>query len=337
VAVRALAYAAAMTNLEVRPVEQECAAGAPDGPQVLAPRDVPLGGPRAMTVRRTLPHRSRSMVGPFCFLDHYGPDDVGATGGMDVPPHPHTGLQTVTWLFEGRVLHQDSVGSRLVVEPGALGLMTAGRGISHSEEGTTARVGDLRRLHGVQLWTALPESERHRPPAFEHHADLPELELPGGRVRVVMGGLEGVASPARVFSPLVAAQVDVVAGGAVELRVDEAFEHALLVDAGDATVAGRPTEPGSLAYLEPGRHTVEVRAGALPVRAMLVGGAPFGERIVMWWNFVARTHDEVAEARAAWQAGLAAGDSRFGSVPGYDGAALPAPELPNVRLLPRSR
>jgi redox-sensitive bicupin YhaK (pirin superfamily) len=328
-----------MTNLEVRPVEQECAAGgAGSEPEVLAPRDVPLGGPRAMTVRRTLPHRSRSLVGPFCFLDHYGPDDVQATGGMDVPPHPHTGLQTVTWLFEGRVLHQDSVGSRLVVEPGALGLMTAGRGISHSEEGTVGRVGPLERLHGVQLWTALPEVDRHRAPTFEHHADLPELDLDGTRVRVAMGALAGVTSPARVFSPLVAAQVDVPAGTTARLPLEGWFEHAVLADAGDATVAGRPTAPGSLAYVGPGREDLEVRAGDAPVRAMLVGGAPFGERVLMWWNFVARTHEEVVAARDAWRAGIAAGGGdRFGSVPGYDGPPLPAPDLPNVRLLPRAR
>lgn len=339
-----------VTNLEPRPTETVCRAEvARAAVELIAPRDVPLGGPRAMTVRRTLPSKQRSLIGPFCFADHYGPDDIAASGGMDVPPHPHTGLQTVTWLFEGRVMHQDALGSVQEIRPGQLNLMTAGRGISHSEESTGARFAAQGRLpgvlhdvmlHGVQLWTALPDAARHGAPDFEHVAQVPAVDVDGARVQVFMGTLAGAASPARAYSPLVAAQLDLAPGAVVGLPVDPAFEHGVLLDAGDLTVGGEQLAPAWLAYLAPGADTLVLRAGEAGARAVLIGGAPFGEQVLMWWNFVARTHDEVVTARAQWQAALAGepdGVARFGRVPGYPGAALPAPELPNVRLTPRRR
>lgn len=330
-----------MTNLEARPQEEVCLAG-PASPAVelVEPRDVPLGGPRAMTVRRTLPSRTRSLVGPFCFADHYGPDDVSVTGGMDVPPHPHTGLQTVTWLFEGEVLHQDALGSVQAVRPGQLNLMTAGHGICHSEEGTPARFPEQRHLHGVQLWTALPEDVRHGEARFEHVAEVPRVELDGAVVQVFLGRLAGVESPARVHSPALAAQVDLAPGARLVLPVDPRFEHGLLTDTGDLTVQGVTVPPSWLGYLSPGPEAIELTAGEDPARLVLLGGTPFEEQVLMWWNFVGRTHEEVVEARTAWQAALA-GDpaalARFGAVTGYPGAALPAPELPQVRLRPRQR
>ncbi|MBF0689400.1 MAG: pirin family protein [Cellulomonas sp.] len=329
-----------MTNLEAQPRELVCAAGPAQDVQLVEPRDVPLGGPRAMTVRRTLPSRARSLVGPFCFADHYGPDDVAASGGMDVPPHPHTGLQTVTWLFEGSVLHRDALGSEQVVVPGQLNLMTAGRGICHSEESTPALFPDRPVLHGVQLWTALPEPARHGERAFDHVADVPTFTLDGALFRVFMGALGGVASPARAYSPLVAAQVDVPAGARVTLPVDPTFEHGVLVDTGTLRFEGHDVARSWLAYVPPGRDVLVLEAGDAPVRAVLLGGAPFDEPVLMWWNFVGRTHDEVVEARAQWQdaiAGDTAGLGRFGEVHGYAGPPLPAPELPNVRLRPRER
>lgn len=337
-----------MTNLDPAPREQVCtsaptavAAAAPGGGvELVEPRDVPLGGPRAMTVRRTLPSRARSLVGPFCFADHYGPDDVAATGGMDVPPHPHTGLQTVTWLFEGQVLHRDALGSVQTIVPGQLNLMTAGRGVCHSEEGTPALAGASGRLHGVQLWTALPDAHRHGPRDFEHVARVPAAQVDGARVQVFLGSLAGATSPARGYSPLVAAQVDAPPGTTVRLPVDPVFEHALLVDTGDVTLDGTAVPPAWLGYVAPGRDALTLRTGDAPVRAVLIGGTPFDEQVLMWWNFVGRTHEEVVEARAQWQAALAgdpAGVERFGVVTGYDGAALPAPELPHVRLRPRDR
>ena len=330
-----------MTNLEPRPQEQVCVAGPePAAVELIEPRDVPLGGPRAMTVRRTLPSRRRSLIGAFCFADHYGPDDIAVSGGMDVAPHPHTGLQTVTWLFEGQVLHRDALGSVQTIEPGQLNLMTAGDGICHSEEGTLARFPEQGRLHGVQLWTALPGTARAGERAFDHVRDVPSFSVDGALVRVFMGSLGGVTSPARAYSPLVAAQLDVPAGGTVRLPVDPAFEHGVLLDSGELTVCGTPVAEAWLAYLAPGRDEILLEAGDTPVRAVLMGGAPFEEEVLMWWNFVGRTHEEVVTARAQWQAAVAGdpeGIARFGWVSGYDGAPLPAPELPQVRLKPRSR
>ena len=329
-----------MSNVDRDPREEVCQAGQAGAPELIEPRLVPLGGPRAMTVRRTLPSRARSMIGPFCFADHYGPDDVAVTGGMDVAPHPHIGLQTVTWLFDGSVLHRDALGSVQVIDPGQLNLMTAGAGISHSEEATLRHFPDQGVLRGVQLWTALPESDRHGEGSFEHVADVPVVEVAGARVRVFMGSLAGATSPARAHSPLVAAQIDLPAGARVVLPVEAGFEHGVLVDQGEATVAGRTVAPAWLAYLPPGSTDLVLEAGETPVRAVLMGGEPFGEQILMWWNFVGRSHDEVVEARRAWQAAIAGepdGVARFGRVVGYDGAPLPAPELPHVRLKPRAR
>ena len=330
-----------MSNLERDPVELLCPPDAPTGPvvQVLAPRDVPLGGPRAMHVRRTLPQRGRTTIGAWCFADHYGPDDVAESGGMVVPPHPHTGLQTVSWLFEGEIEHRDSAGSHELVRPGAVNLMTAGRGISHSEVSTPGTT----RLHGVQLWVALPDASRHIGPFFEHAETVP-VAVGDATVRVFVGTLAGVDADVTVFSPLLGAQVDLPAGGRAELDLDPAFEHGVLVDAGPVTIeiddADAATEAAwsELAYVEPGRRRLMLAAGAEPVRVVLLGGVPFGEELVMWWNFIGRSHDEVVEFRREWQADVIGRDNpdgRFGVVAGYDGDALPAPELPTVRLKPR--
>lgn len=354
------AYDADVSNLERHPVELRRPAETPTAPAmtVLQPRDVPLGGVRAMQVRRTLPQRGRTTIGAWCFADHYGPDDVAQTGGMVVPPHPHTGLQTVSWLFEGEIEHRDSTGARALVQPGAVNLMTAGRGISHSEVSTAATT----RLHGVQLWVALPDAARHAPPVFEHAETLP-LPVDDAIVRVFAGSLPGVVAEASVstFSPLVGAQIELPAGGEAWIDLDPAFEHGVLVDRGpvgltvaagddevddapaDAdglTVAGRTSvlERSELGYLGTGHEGMRLRASDAPVRVILIGGVPFGEELVMWWNFIGRSHDEVEEFRRQWQADVIAGGDaagRFGTVAGYDGDALPAPELPTVRLKPR--
>jgi redox-sensitive bicupin YhaK (pirin superfamily) len=314
-----------MSNLEKHPSEVTVAETT-TGATILSPRDVPLGGPRAMNVRRTLPQRSRSLIGAWCFVDHYGPDLVAEKGGMVVPPHPHTGLQTVSWLFAGEIEHRDSVGSHAMVRPGELNLMTAGSGIAHSEvstDGTTV-------LHGAQLWLALPDASRHHPPFFEHYVPTP-VEFEGARVHVFLGTLLGQTSTATAFSPLVGAQVDLPAGASVTIPVDAGFEHGVLLDEGAMSVDGMDVAPHELAFLPTGRATITFAAGATPVRALLIGGAPFGESIVMWWNFIGRTHDEIVEYRADWESGA----PRFAEVTGYDGSALPAPVMPAIRLKPR--
>jgi len=324
-----------VSNLETDPAELECESPGDEAGrlELLEPRDVPLGGPRAMQVRRTLPQRSRSLIGAWCFVDHYGPDVVEASGGMVVPPHPHTGLQTVSWLFTGEVEHRDSVGSHAMVRPGEINLMTAGSGIAHSEVSTPATTT----LHGAQLWLALPDADRQHAPFFEHFAPEPVL-YSGCTIRVFIGTLLGSSSPVRVFSPLVGAELDLPAGATIDLPVDPAFEHGILLDVGSVAVDGIDVPRSHLAYRAPGTSSIRLSAGTEGARLLLFGGAPFGERIVMWWNFIGRTHEEIVEYRGAWQSEVIAGgrpDGRFGTVAGYPGNALPAPELPNVRLRAR--
>lgn len=322
-----------MSSLESDPVETICVSDPASGVEVLEPREVPLGGPRALTVRRTLPQRARSLIGAWCFADHYGPDPVSGPGAMDVPPHPHTGLQTVSWLFEGEIEHRDSTGAHALIRPGQVNLMTAGAGIQHSEVSTAATA----RLHGVQLWVALPDAARGTVPFFEHANPAP-VSVGDATLRVFVGALDGGASPVTAFTPLLGAQLDLPAGGAVTLPADPAFEYGLIVDAGSPRLAGVGIPTDHLGYLPPGRTELRVEAGDAPVRAVLLGGAPLGEPIVMWWNFVGRSHDEIAAFRARWQGDVIDGGDPtgpFGRVEGYPGDALPAPALPNVRLQPR--
>ncbi|MGB3896509.1 MAG: pirin family protein [Mycolicibacter sinensis] len=320
-----------MSNLEVSSAEFACAPGPADGIEVLTPRDVPLGGPRAMRVRRTLPQRDRSLIGAWCFVDHYGPQDLGRDGGMDVPPHPHTGLQTATWLFSGLVEHRDSAGVHALVRPGELNLMTAGAGICHSEVSVDSRSAPV--LHGVQLWVALPDSARHTERAFNHFA--PErVFLPGGTALVFLGELAGHRSPVPSFTPLLGAQIDLDPRSDLALDIDPAFEHGVLGDQGALGLGGVTLSVGELGYQGPGRTVLALRnAGDSPARVLLLGGVPFGEELVLWWNFIGRSHEEIVEYRRQWQDG----DERFGAVVGYQGRLdrLPAPPLPPVRLRPR--
>ncbi|MFI6645481.1 pirin family protein [Streptomyces sp. NPDC050504] len=295
--------------------------------EVLTARDVPLGGPRAMTVRRTLPQRARTFVGAWCFVDHYGPDRVAETGGMDVAAHPHTGLQTVSWLFSGEIEHRDSLGTHAFVRPGEINLMTGGHGISHTEVSTP----DTTVLHGVQLWVALPDAHRHAPRDFQHHAPG-AIRVDGAELRVFLGTLAGATSPVRTFTPLLGAEVLIDAGAAVTLDVDPEFEHGLLVDEGDVRLDGAPLRPAELGYAPPGRGTITLtNASDRPARTVLLGGPPFGEEIVMWWNFIGRSHQDIVEARDDWERA----SDRFGAVDGHPGERLPAPALPNAVIKPR--
>ena len=314
-----------MSNTEAVPDQVACRASRFTG--VLHPRDVPLGGPRAIRVRRTLPQRERSLIGAWCFIDHYGPHDVRTGGGMDVPPHPHTGLQTVSWLFSGRIEHRDSAGVRATVQPGELNLMTAGAGICHSEVSSPSAPI----LHGVQLWVALPEAHRETGRNFVHFAPTVQT-LGAARLRVFLGELGGVRSPVHTFTPLLGAQVDLAPGGAVELDVDRTFEHGVLLDRGGVDAGGTTLGVADLWYQSPGHDTIALtNTGDRPARVLLLGGPPFGEELIMWWNFVGRTHDEIVRYRRQ----LEDHDDRFGSVDGYPGRRLSAPPLPNTTLLPR--
>ena len=290
--------------------------------EVLQSHDVTLG--EGTVVRRLLPQRRLRTVGAWCFADHYGPDDVVDSAGMQVPPHPHTGLQTVSWLLEGEVLHRDSLGSAQRVGPGELSLMTSGWGISHSEESPDDRPPTL---FGVQLWVALPEAARRTDPSYEHHPDLPVVAHGPLTATVVLGEHAGVRSPGTVHSPLVGLDVHVAAAGSLPL--EPTWEHAAFLLDGTAAVDGEELAVGQVVSL--GADREELALDGDGARVMVLGGEPLGEPLVLWWNFVCRTGEEVAQARADWEAG-----TRFGEVVGYPGPRLPAPPLAPVRLMPRS-
>ncbi|MFF9508400.1 pirin family protein [Streptomyces sp. NPDC014724] len=294
--------------------------------ELLTPRHVQLG--ESTEVRRLLPNLGRRMVGAWAFVDHYGPDDIAGEPGMQVPPHPHMGLQTVSWLHDGEVLHRDSLGSLRTIRPRELGLMTSGRAISHSEESPESHAGIL---HGAQLWVALPEAHRHVEPHFQHHTELPTVTAPGLTATLILGGLDGATSPGTAYTPIVGADVSLSAGAEARLPLDPDFEYAVLSMSGQAEVDGVPVLPGSMLYLGCGRSELPLRADT-DAGLMLLGGEPFEEEIVMWWNFIGRSHEEIAQARSDWMVG-----ARFGEVRGYGGGRLPAPELPPVALKPRGR
>lgn len=270
--------------------------------EVLDPRTASVGG---FEVHRALPNRGRRMVGAWCFADQLGPGEARADGGLDVGPHPHIGLQTVTWLLEGSMLHRDSLGSEQLIRPGQLNLMTAGHGVSHSEETRDVYVGPM---HGVQLWIAQPSSTRDGEPAFEHHGELPRVQLGLADATVLVGSFDGTESPARRDTEHVGIELS-LRGGRTEVPLDRAFEHAVLALGSGVSVNGRSIARGQLAYLGIELETVTIDATE-PVRVLLIGGEPFPEPLLMWWNYVARTRDEIVDAHRHWTAA----DERFGTV-----------------------
>lgn len=299
----------------------------------LEPREVPLGGVRGMSVLRTLPNRDLPTVGAWCFLDRFGPGPVK----MRVEPHPHIGLQTVTWPLVGDMRHRDSVDSDVTLKRGQLNLMTAGNGISHSEYSLGE---DPIPLDALQLWVVLPESARHGAGGFEQHTSLPTVAVPASSgsdaiATVVLGEFAGARSPATAHTPIVGAEIALAAGSRVALPLDEAWEHAIVLVEGDVTVDGRAVARNEMLYLGDARSEVSVSSaeGGL---LFILGGEPFEEDLVMWWNFAGRTHDEIAQARADWETPDAA-SARFGHVVTHGTERIPAPELPNVRLKPRRR
>jgi quercetin 2,3-dioxygenase len=320
-----------MSNLDRRPAPHELGGleQTSTGPvlDLLPGREVLLG--ESTRVRRLLPTLGRRLVGAWAFVDHYGPDDITSSPGMQVPPHPHTGLQTVSWLLAGEVHHRDSLGSDVRFGPGELALMTAGHGIAHSEQSPATHP---RLLHGAQLWVALPDAHRETAPAFEHHGTLPGFSSDGATATVLMGSMGGATSPGTAYSPLVAADLDLTAGADVELPLEPDFEYAVLASSGAVEVEGAPLDHGAMLYLGTGRRAVRLRA-AVPARVLLLGGEPFEERLVMWWNFVGRSGEEITQYTEQW----ADQDARFGDVVGDDGPRQGAPPLPPLPLKPRGR
>jgi redox-sensitive bicupin YhaK (pirin superfamily) len=307
-----------MSDLEASPTLDACPCEAAAAPLLEATpaRRTDIGG---LPVRRLLPRSRRRLVGPWCFLDSFGPIRFTAGKPMDVPPHPHIGLQTVSWLLEGEVLHNDSLGQTGIARPGVLNLMTAGGGIAHSEETPPGSSG---LLQGVQLWVALPDARRNVAPSFERHEQLPIVSLPGGEATLFVGRLGEGRSPATVFSPIVGADLSAKARSRLVVPVEPAFEHAVVLLRGTATLDEQSLAADTLYYLGTGRCELSLLSGDDDARLLLIGGAPLGETILMWWNFVARTSDEIAEAREDWESGR-----RFGEVKAYRGERLSAPPL----------
>lgn len=290
---------------------------------IIESRPVKLTTRTGVSVNRTIPHARLKTIGAWCFVDHFGPTEQ--TDGMVVAAHPHTGLQTVTWLFEGQIEHRDSIGSVQLIEPGQLNLMTAGHGISHSE----LSLATTERLHAVQLWVALPKAVIDIEPAFEHQSQLPAATAPGLEARVLVGDFLGASSPTTSYWPLMGAELR-VQPGRHSIALNPNFEHGFLMIEGDAIFGGEGLAVSALKFVPRDEASVsfETEGGAT---LMLLGGEPLGEKILMWWNFIGRTHEDIALARREWNARGA----RFGEFEDRIGGWIPAPDLPNVTLQPR--
>lgn len=286
--------------------------------QVITPVTHDLGD---FKVNRTLPARQRTMVGPFIFVDEFGPAKLPAGRGMDVRPHPHINLATVTYLFEGAIEHRDSIGSHAVIEPGAINLMSAGSGIVHSERSPNALRREGPSLYGMQTWLALPDGREEIPPAFDHvPADaLPLVEDGGASARVLIGTLWGASAATPQHSPTIYA--DILLGAGASIPVDaEADERAVMLVGGEADIGGQALDLFTLYVMQPG-HPVRL-SSATGGRAMLLGGAAFSTRRYVFWNFVSSSRDRINQAKEDWK------EQRFALIPGDDEEFIPLPQVP---------
>ncbi|MEC7119334.1 MAG: pirin family protein [Pseudomonadota bacterium] len=278
-------------------------------------RDAILG--TDMQIRRALPNRQQRMIGAWCFLDQAGPANVQADEGMYVAPHPHIGLQTFTWMIEGEILHQDSLGYRQVIRPNQVNLMTAGYGISHAETSPTPRPPCV---HAAQLWIALPDAQFDIAPAFEHYPELPTIQQAGFKVTVLTGELFNATSPVAVHSPLLAADLHCEQASQINIPLRRDFEYGILVLDGAITVADQPLEIGTLLYWPTGGEMIQIQTHAA-ARFLLIGGTPFESERLIWWNFVGRNQADIEQAIQDWQH-----SDRFGQVEGFSDRLEP-PEL----------
>ncbi len=276
-------------------------------------------------IRRLLPHRQRRMIGAWCFLDHAGPVQFAKGKGLHIGAHPHIGLQTFTWMLKGEIIHRDSLGNEQAIRQGQVNLMTAGNGISHTED--SHYEGDS--LHTAQLWIALPDSHRHCPPRFEHYPDLPTIAVGNDQLTLLVGDYEGVQSPVMVHTPLFGADLYSPDGGNFRLTLNPSFEYGLMILEGDTQLEHSALTGGTLYYQPPGIESLSLimQPGS---RALLLGGEPFQEAIVLWWNFVARSQEELQGAVDDWNSN---NEARFGHMlSGSPSAKLKAPTLENVLL-----
>ena len=291
---------------------------------IIAPRTVKLTTRSGIDIQRTLPHRYIRTIGAWCFVDHFGP--TTQENAMSVAAHPHVGLQTVSWLFAGEVEHRDSLGSIQVIHPGEINLMTAGHGVAHSELSATS----AQFMHGVQLWTVLPESARDGAAYFDHYNDLPVFSDSGLHIRLFVGELLGQKSPARIFTEMLGAEIDFADGSNINLNLREDFEYGVLLVDGDLAINGESLPLAHIFYQSSGATQLSFTSqhGA---KIVLLGGIPFDEEIVMWWNFIGRTHEEIEEMRNDWESQ----SSRFAHFEDQIHGRIPAPAMPNLRLTAR--
>jgi redox-sensitive bicupin YhaK (pirin superfamily) len=285
--------------------------------QVIVPRTSDLGD--GFTVRRALPSVQSRMVGPFVFFDHFGPTEFRSGNGLDVRPHPHIGLATVTYLFDGEIMHRDSLGTALPIRPGEINWMTAGSGIVHSERTGAERRVQADTLHGLQMWVALPASREEMDPAFAHHAteEFPEVRDHGKTVRVVLGSLYGKKSPVVTTSDTIFADVTLKTGATLPLDASHE-ERAIYVIDGEVDVAGDRFGPQRLLVFKAG-DAITIRAVA-DTRFVIAGGAPMDGPRHIWWNFVSSRKERIEQAKADWTAG------HFGKVPGDEIEFIPLPQ-----------
>jgi quercetin 2,3-dioxygenase len=290
----------------------------------LEPRIVQLSQRSGVDIRRTLPHRRIRTIGAWCFLDHYGP--TPQVDAMSISAHPHTGLQTVSWLFSGEIEHCDSLGSQQRIRPGELNIMTSGHGIAHSER-SIAESGEL---HGVQLWVVLPKQHANTTPMFHHHAGLPRFDIDGAQATLICGRFGDHDAGVTIFSNMVGIELHLTQEQTTTVPLEPHFEYGVHVAKGTVHVRGETMKTGELLYLEAGSTEIDIRADD-DATVVLLGGEPFGEDIIMWWNFIGRSHDEIEHMRAEWNAAT----DRFPAFADNIGGRITAPELPRVQLLPR--
>jgi redox-sensitive bicupin YhaK (pirin superfamily) len=276
-------------------------------------------------VRRAVPSMDCRMVGPFVFVDQFGPAQLALGEGMDVRPHPHINLATVTWLFEGAIDHRDSLGTFSTIHPGTVNLMTAGSGIVHSERSPAAERAGGPKLYGMQTWLALPEGREEIAPAFEAVSDLPVIDGSGAQARIVMGSLWGQRAATTCYAETIYAEILLAAGGAIPIEA-EADERAVMLVGGEASLDGEPLKLYDLVVLRPGdAMTLRSDRGG---RAMMLGGEAFASRRYVWWNFVSSNRERIEQAKADWREG------RFGKVPGDEDEFIPLPEVPKTVSYP---
>lgn len=288
--------------------------------QRLTARKAEIGG--GITVARTLPSRLRRTIGAWCFLDHAGPAIFTPGNGLRVGPHPHTCLQTFTWMLDGEIFHRDSLGHAQMIRPGQVNLMTAGQGISHTEESPAGET----RAHAAQLWIALPANRPDIAPAFDHYPDLPRWQENGCTFTLLAGAHGGRTAPVKIYSPLIGMDLFAAEAAELTLALDPDFEYGLMPLEGAVEVAGEPFAADELAYLSCGEDHLPLKLDG-GTRALLIGGQPFTDEITIWWNFVGHSKAYITQAQRDW----AVGSPRFGQVQGFDGPRLTAPETPWIK------